>query len=103
MPRVAELRPAGRSKLCDPSPLVRRAAFKAVSSWLEESAECCGGEARDFQEAGDLLRRLRGESAQIRSQTLAVLERVIFFQRTSRGNGLITKTIKIFLINLDIS
>lgn len=74
LPRLTELRLVVRSKLSDPSVLVRRAAFRAAGAWLEE----CQDPAAQIQEAGEMLRRLRNESLQIRSQALSVLERVVF-------------------------
>ena len=74
LPRLTELRLVVRSKLSDPSVLVRRAAFRAAGAWLEE----CQDSAAQIQEAGEMLRRLRNEPLQIRSQALSVLERVVF-------------------------
>eukprot|EP00434_Breviolum_minutum_P013504 symbB.v1.2.011906.t1/scaffold811.1/size160404/5 len=75
MPRLMELRSLVRGKLSDPSVLVRRGAFRAAGVWLEE---CEDGQLTQIHEAGEILRRLRSEQAQIRSQALSVLERVIF-------------------------
>ncbi|CAE7381684.1 unnamed protein product [Symbiodinium sp. CCMP2592] len=73
--RLAELRGAVRGRLSDPSPLVRRAAFRAACQWLEEGV---GAPSHCLQEAGNLLRRLRSEQPTIRSFVLGVLARVVF-------------------------
>ncbi|CAE7204813.1 unnamed protein product [Symbiodinium sp. KB8] len=73
--RLAELRGAVRGRLSDPSPLVRRAAFRAACQWLEEGVEA---PSHCLQEAGNLLRRLRSEQPTIRSFVLGVLARVVF-------------------------
>ncbi|CAE7793172.1 unnamed protein product, partial [Symbiodinium sp. CCMP2456] len=73
--RLAELRGAVRGRLSDPSPLVRRAAFRAACQWLEEGVEA---PSHCLQEAGNLLRRLRSEQPTIRSFVLGVLARMVF-------------------------
>lgn len=79
LPRLTELRMVVRSKLSDPSVLVRRAAFRAAGVWLQE----CEDQTQMHFEAGEMLRRLRNETAQIKSQALTALERVVF----SKGKG----------------
>ncbi|CAJ1352265.1 unnamed protein product [Effrenium voratum] len=71
--RVKELRQLARQRLADCSVLVRRGAFRAALGWLEE-LEMPG----QLAEAGELLRRLRTETPQIRAQALPVLQRLLF-------------------------
>ena len=80
--RLAELRGAVRGRLSDPSPLVRRAAFRAACQWLEEGV---GAPSHCLQEAGNLLRRLRSEQPTIRAFVLAVLARVVFIGLSKTG------------------
>ncbi|CAE8740099.1 unnamed protein product [Polarella glacialis] len=74
--RLVELRTAARTRLSDPSPLVRRAAFRAACDWLEATG-APKDEAALLEGASDLLLRLRHEPVQLRSPVLATLERVL--------------------------
>eukprot|EP00930_Biecheleria_cincta_P001872 TRINITY_DN102961_c0_g1_i1.p1 TRINITY_DN102961_c0_g1~~TRINITY_DN102961_c0_g1_i1.p1 ORF type:complete len:1555 (+),score=386.83 TRINITY_DN102961_c0_g1_i1:73-4737(+) len=70
---LVELQVLAKGRMQDPSPLVRRVAYRACCEWLESARD----EKTLVDGAGELLRKLRQEQASLRTPALCALERPV--------------------------